>query len=697
MRIALDGLVVLVLGLWTVSESTLLAQDAPVNEAAARVRLDDLGDPLPAGAVRRFGTIRFHHPGVVHELEVSPDDRLVATMGRELIVWDSATGKELWRSAPGEWAEFSNAGYGKRMIAFSPDSRLIYRATHPRGAAVFDTATGRPTAFRVADRLGQPAAELPDRIATSIDLSADGRFVAIGSDASIVVSDLHGVPLYELANNREVPFAQDEEKDRLTFGGAYAYGKFSPEGTLLAAATSDRPKQLRLYDAETGALQRTVQLQSRPVQFAFSRDGIHVAVSERDHAVRLYETATARRVWEHPVELTNPYENYTSSIAYSTDGAFIAVGATDKRIYILDAHTGNRRGRLEGHGWYPWGIGFSGDSKTLYSSGWEGRIRRWDAPSLKQLPLPAGIAGSSVIAISPEGSWIAFADDGGTVHLVDARRQVEVRQLKSETTDYSQLAFSPDGRLLAAGGTHGTDVTLHLWRTEDGGLEREWNWPKGKDPHSHVEDLAFTPDGKRLASAVFRQSSVQNWNLEDGTRLADLTHRQVYGLSFSPDGKTLATAGWDRCIRFWDAVTLDSQGVIDLKELVDEGDSDLRMYTIRFDPTGRLFATAHLQNGMVRVWDAQTRKPLRVLNALDSLHFGALAFSPDGRWLATGGAGGRIELFDAATGRMVAEPGRHAHTVYTLGFGADSRTLVSGGNDGVGYLWEVAVPVGGGP
>ena len=88
-----------------------------------------------------------------------------------------------------------------------------------------------------------------------------------------------------------------------------------------------------------------------------------------------------------------------------------------------------------------------------------------------------------------------------------------------------------------------------------GSCYSRWDWPKGRDPHSTVESLCFTPDGSRLAAAVFRQSAAYVWDLKTGQQIAQLAHPQIYGLSFSPDGRTLVTAGWDSIIRFWETDT----------------------------------------------------------------------------------------------------------------------------------------------
>src|SRR5436189_4479637 len=105
---------------------------------------------------------------------------------------------------------------------------------------------------------------------------------------------------------------------------------------------------------------------------------------------------------------------------------------------------------------------------------------------------------------------------------------------------------------------------------------------------------------------------VQVFDLESGERLRDLKHKMVYGLAYSSDGRQLATAGWDERIRFWDAQSLDEKSTLEMSSVAQKGQGDdLRMYTVRFDPTGKLFATAHLSNGTVRVWDAARHTVLR--------------------------------------------------------------------------------------
>ena len=116
-------------------------------------------------------------------------------------------------------------------------------------------------------------------------------------------------------------------------------------------------------------------------------------MTERDNSVRVYKVDDGKRLHSWTVKLENPYENYTSAVAYSPDGKFVAAGATDRAIYLWDAATGREAGQLKGSAWYPWSLAFSPDSKMLFSTGWDGVVRRWDInPAKKMLMVRADLA-----------------------------------------------------------------------------------------------------------------------------------------------------------------------------------------------------------------------------------------------------------------------------------------------------------------
>src|SRR6185295_18342102 len=106
----------------------------------------------------------------------------------------------------------------------------------------------------------------------------------------------------------------------------------------------------------------------------------------RDSAVRLYDVKSGTQVWSRVVKLTNANEYYLSGVAFAPNGKTVATGASDNCIYLFDATTGEPAAKMPNSEWYSWTVAFTADSRTIYSSGWDGVVRRWDVASQKQLP-----------------------------------------------------------------------------------------------------------------------------------------------------------------------------------------------------------------------------------------------------------------------------------------------------------------------
>lgn len=662
-------------------------QAKPVAAEPPRPGTDLLGDPLPEGAQFRLGTVRFRPPSSVVEMALAPDEKTVVTVGDQVIVWDTATGKERWRADM--LVHPAAASYGNRALAFTPDGRRFYTPGRPGEVIAWDVASGTQEVLPI--KPANPFANERQASCLAIDVTPDGQILAVGNAEGLVVCRPNGEILHEIANN-PAPAPQFDGKDRLRFGGEYTLARFSPDGNILAVVTSDTPEAIRLIESTTGRELRRIALKARLVRLAFSPDGKQIAATERDSAVRLYDVDSAQEIWSHVVPLNNPYENYTSAVAFSPDGKIVAVCATDYRIYLIDPATGEEIAALAGHVWYPWALAFTADSKMLYSSGWDGSVRRWDVESRKLLPLPKGVHATGIAAASPDGKTIAYGDDRGTIHLVDARDAAERQTLELPGSRFSDLAFSPDGRQLAGGGPSGDNVHVTVWDMPGGKIAHRWEWPKGRDPHSVVNLLHFSPIGDRLAAAVFRQSMGYIWDLTTGQKIAQLPHNEIYGLSFSPDGETLATAGWDSTVQFWESRTGKVRRNVNVKERVgDQGDA--RMITVCYAPEGGLIATAHL-DGKVRVWQADDMTLRREFEIEGRFNPGSMSFSPDGLWLATGSPRGAVTLWDPLTGDKVWDVGRHQDSICSLAFEPDSRTLLSGADDGVCYLWDLRPPGG---
>ena len=658
--------------------------------AEPKPRVDSLGDPLPQGALLRFGTKRFQHPSGPSKILLSKDEKIVFSINEDfLIAWDAESGKQLWRE-PFEHQQgirVGAAGYGVNTLAVTPDGKLVSPAG-PGRVFLWRPTRNKDSANYEVLKVGIVSP------AKSIDVSPDGKLLAVGTNRVLIVCDRSGTEKYEIANPNQL-LKNHIDGDRMTFGGDFSYGKFSPDGKILAVVHSSKPNTIQLFQATTGEAIGEIEGKNRIVRFAFSPDSRQIAATERDISARLYDVATRKQVWEYVIVPDRGGESYTSDIAFRPDSKQIAVGApigNDYRIRLLDAKTGKETGSLSGSGWKPWTLQYKSDSSVLYGSGWDGVIRRWDLATNEMIPLAKGVRAEATCAMSRDGELAAFTDDLKNIHLVAVATGETIKQFAEPGVGWGQVIFSHNGTMLAAGGDSDKKVHTLVWDIESGKKLHHWDWEKGKDTHSGVEALAFSKNGKRLGVAVFRQDAAYVFDLPNDLRLAKIPHKDVYGLDIDAEGATLFTAGWDKHIRVWDAVGGKELQSLKVEAPPGEGDQlqwfdkDTRMYGIKLSNDESMLATVDMTRS-IRFFDRELRSISRI-RTKGSFTFGTLQFSRNDLWFGIGT--GRLQIFDIASGTELWSPPReHEEYVYNVDFGARDTSFLSGGTDGVCYLWDL--------
>jgi RNA polymerase sigma factor (sigma-70 family) len=625
---------------------------APDSQPAAAKALEDpLGDPLPEGALVRFGSTRFNHPGGINGSALAPDGKLLATEGGHCLrLIDTTTGRVRLTLPDNQIPEGYNDG--QRVLAFSPDGKSLL-VPGPNAVRLLDVATGKETR-----QLPGPAE--PTR---GVAFSPDGKQVA--------VSDGGGATFYEAATGKrqhQIPLA----------GGWSAWWlEYAPDGRTVALPGATE-SMIRLCDTATGVETRNFENGSEVLSAVFAPDGKTLAAVSKDRTVRLWNVGAGKEVQalaEGPAERDR---DQPAALAFAPDGKILAAARKDSAIDLWDLSTGKALRRLKGHTWMVTGLFFSRDGKTLLSTSWDRTVRRWDVASGKEIRGPENDLDQTQMARSPDGKLLATGGADGPITLWETATGRRLRVLEGHRRGLFALAFSPDGRRLASGGW---ERAVRVWDVASGKEERALDCAPPQKPQGRIEAVAFSPDGRLLAAGDSDQDVIHLWDVGNGGEVQTLPYGQPVALAFAPDGKTLAAGGWDRTLVVWDVATGGKVYTI------EPGERNVGPAAIAFSPDGKLIATGN-HGAPVYLWKAATGKFVREIEAGHEVTW-CLAFSPDGNWLATGGLDHTVRLWEVATGRRMHQLRGHEFWVLRLAFGPDGKTLTTGGYDGTSLLWTL--------
>ncbi|MBX7166286.1 MAG: serine/threonine protein kinase [Pirellulales bacterium] len=513
--------------------------------------------------------------------------------------------------------------------------------------------------------------------------SPDGRWIAWpGRDASILVCDL----------------AQPWQQRRfLGHRDLVTAVEFSPDGRWLA--TGSRDQTVRLWEVTSGIAIDTLEgLAAEVHDLAFTSDGQKLAGAVWDGTAHVWQlTSSASDADAAPkflrpallqlrvaAEMPEAAEWQCYSVAWNATGTHLATGSggpanwSPGAMQWWNVDTGKCEAQISAPRPCDY-VACSPDGQLVAFRSAHGKLALWDADSRavrQELLCPAGEFFS--LAFSQAGHRLVASTDAGRLWAFDVRSGQVVESWPGHAGLIYALADVPRADMLV---TAGRDHTLRIWDST----------PEAFDQSIVAHDerviaLDFTPDSSQFVSSSV-SGQVRQWRTADGSLSADrgkLSHGDG-PLAVSPDGRSLAVRVDERTVGLYDLATGAARFT-----LPTQRDP---VTCLAFSPDGRLLASGGgdartLWPGEptdLRVWDWQSKTGVHQLAGNRRL-VRCLAFSRDGRWLATGGFDRLLALWDMTSGQQVAKFDIHdAFNVMCCAFSPNGDKLAFGTHDGT--LW----------
>jgi len=491
---------------------------------------------------------------------------------------------------------------------------------------------------------------------------------------------------------------------------------YSGDGRLLASGSKDG--SVRVWDTRTGEEARAPFLgdNGSVLTVDFAQSNRWVASGTQSGVVCVWSItsnqASHRRL--------NGHSDSVNCVKFSPDGFRLASTSEDRSLCIWCPDTGGQLAAVHGHTNGAMGIVFSPNGEILASCSEDGGIQLRHTTMDKPAYKPLGRGGYNCIDFSPDGEIIA-GTSRNTVVLWQVKTKEIITSLKQDGKN-SSARFSPDGgsMVVTCGsavrlwslrpnpqqaswvdlGGHAGEVNcatfspdgLYIASASDDSTIRIWSAASGQSAvqplpahEGAVKSVAVSRDGSVIASGS-DDKSVRVWNACTGEATISPLRGHTYkvlSVSISPDGCLIASASADRTIQLWDI-----QSGAEVGEPM--WDHINFVIAVSFSNNGRWLASASDDN-TVRIWDVTTQQA----SAVGPLHCQAsaltVAFSPDDRLVAAGDYSGRIYLWRTDTGRRAHEPFHaNGNSVRSVIFSPEGARIVSGGEDNVARIWDVA-------
>ena len=583
--------------------------------------------------------LTMQQPDVLESVDYSSDGKLLLTSSDDgtARVWSVETGRELFiLSGHSDWVN---------EAVFSPDDKQIATAGNEGVAKIWDVET-RKELFTL---IGHTA------FVSRIAFSPDGKYLATGSGDNTV-------KIWNVSTGEEIQTLYGHTR----WVNSIA---FSSDSTQLAASSST---MLIVWDTTTGG--ELLSIKDAFQSVAVSPDGTQLAAGTISGAIKVYDATTGSQL----LQLSGHSANVLA-VKFSPDGTQIASASQDRTAIIWDSITGQALLILAGHtDGLPY-VDFSPDGKSVATASWDGTARIWDIASSgsKEVLTLTGRSFGNVNFNPDEKQIVTAGFVDGVVQIWDAESGQEVIHIDAHEDRVYQAVFSPDGKRIA---TSSADNTVKIWDAKTGlellSISGHGDGSVGDGLFPGVLDVAFSPDGNRLATAG-ADGVAKIWNSKTGEELfvlkGDTT--TLVRIRFSPDGSLIATGSEEPDTRAQISIFDANSGEEIWRQLVQQD----RIWGLAFNSKGDHVVTAGA-GGIIKIWDVETGQELMDIPDYTASAADA-AFSPDGSHLAIVGGDG-LQVRDLEKNQITLNLPIHFSWIWAVSFTKDGSRLATASTDG---------------